>query len=808
MCSNKADFITEETVKASINAFGPMKAAGMDELPPCVFQHFGELAIRRLVQLYKASYLLGHVPLPWREAKAVFIPKVGKSDYAEARSFRPITLSTFMIKIMERVILWHINQNHLKISPLSDNQHAFRSGRSTETALTSLVTQIEEGLEKKEYALGVFLDIQGAFDNVSAKAIERGMRKKGLPESLIKWYCHYVGHRRLVVDHNGIKVVRYLTRGTPQGGVLSPVIWNLVFEDFLALFEQRRVTANGFADDGALMILGENPHVMMMHMQLAVNRALEWGKSCELNFSPEKTVVVLFTRKYKPDIPQELRMGEMKVPFSSTVKYLGVTLDKKLSWKAHIDRTVKAAKFKLMRVRNAMGKLWGINPLMMRWLYTGCIRPAISYAALVWAQACQKQWVVTALKRVNRLALTAIGHFRRSTPTAGLEIIMHVRPLDVHIQFEACLALNRTSFTMGADGEHINHKVIRGGHREYCSKLLDRLNLTITESDKVTPTYRWRKLFELDKESFSHGKPYPCQLGTYEVYTDGSGQDGKFGSGTVVFRGPAASVNIQDYWYSYLGEEASVFQGEVYAIKSAANWLAEKEMVRKNIIIYSDSRAALLALNQTKIKSKLVLSTRRVLDRVGKDNTVVLRWVKAHVGHFGNEFADELAKKGAEGQRVCADAPNIPESMIKSRFRNIFDTHWQDKWAHRGDCRQTKQWMPRISRKISYNILGLGRKTVSWLVQLITGHNFMKRHESLVNGDEENMCRLCLEEEETSFHVMAECPALARPRLEVFGTPFQRTPLQWTTKQVVSFVREASIDGLLDPAGLYGSNAE
>ena len=160
-----------------------------------------------------------------------------------------------------------------------------------------------------------------------------------------------------------------------------------------------------------------------------------------------------------------------------------------------------------MRVRNAMGKLWGINPLMMRWLYTGCIRPAISYAALVWAQACQKQWVVTALKRVNRLALTAIGHFRRSTPTAGLEIIMHVRPLDVHIQFEACLALNRTSFTMGADGEHINHKVIRGGHREYCSKLLDRLNLTITESDKVTPTYRWRKLFELDKESFSHGKP-------------------------------------------------------------------------------------------------------------------------------------------------------------------------------------------------------------------------------------------------------------------------------------------------------------
>ena len=156
-------------------------------------------------------------------------------------------------------------------------------------------------------------------------------------------------------------------------------------------------------------------------------------------------------------------MGAQTIPFSKEVKYLGVTLDHKLSWKLHVEQKIKAAKMKLMRLRNAMGKLWGSRPLMTRWLYTGCIRPAISYAALVWAQACERKWVITSLTRVNRLALMMVGHFRKSTPTAGLEVILHVPPLDIHIKYEACLAAYRTQFTISADGGFIEHPRIAGG---------------------------------------------------------------------------------------------------------------------------------------------------------------------------------------------------------------------------------------------------------------------------------------------------------------------------------------------------------
>ena len=71
------------------------------------------------------------------------------------------------------------------------------------------------------------------------------------------------------------------------------------------------------------------------------------------------------------------------------------------------------------------------------------------------------------------------------------------------------------------------------------------------------------------------------------------------------------------------------------------------------------------------------------------------------------------------------------------------------------------------------------------------------------NNDDE--CRLCGEDQESSFHIFAECPALAEYRLRVFGTTFLTLPLQWTTKEVASFINEASIGFLLDPTEILGS---
>lgn len=87
-------------------------------------------------------------------------PKPGKDDYDQVKAFRPITLASFLFKALERVVQWEIEENILSKNPLSCNQHAFRHGVSTQTALSSLCNDIESAIYRDEIALGVFLDIK------------------------------------------------------------------------------------------------------------------------------------------------------------------------------------------------------------------------------------------------------------------------------------------------------------------------------------------------------------------------------------------------------------------------------------------------------------------------------------------------------------------------------------------------------------------------------------------------------------------------------------------------------------------------
>jgi hypothetical protein len=102
--------------------------------------------------------------IAWRQVKMTFIPKTGKPDYTEAKGYRPIFLSSFLLKTMEKLVDRHITDSALRIHPQHRNQHAYQIGKSTETALHNVVTCIDIAIEHKDIALGAFLDIEGIFD--------------------------------------------------------------------------------------------------------------------------------------------------------------------------------------------------------------------------------------------------------------------------------------------------------------------------------------------------------------------------------------------------------------------------------------------------------------------------------------------------------------------------------------------------------------------------------------------------------------------------------------------------------------------
>jgi len=608
------------------------------------------------------------------------------------------------------------------------------------------------------------------------------MANKKLDPAIRLWYNFFLRNRTINVSFKGAMLKRSLMKGTPQGGILSPLMWNIVFDSFLELFNEGPVRVCGFADDAGLIVTGEHPGQLMVYMQKAVNKALQWGVENGLDFNAEKTVSVLFTHKRKYPKPQPLYINNNLIPYSDQVKYLGLILDSKLSWNAHINQKIRVAKALILRIHNALGRLWGPSPKLLKWAFTGIVQPALTYGSLVWAKAAQTVSFKKKLKRVNRLALMSMGHFRKSTPTAGMEIVNFLRPLHLHIAREATLAYVRTSgLTLTTNNNT---------HKSFASDILNVSFLTESRIDNIIRSPNWSRNYQVVTESFASGNPET--VGEIIAFTDGSLINENSGSGFVTI----GKFDLENSYY--LGHQCSVFQAEMYAIYKLIETLIHKHLSNHRIIINVDSQAALKALDSHTINKQSVLSTVKLLNLLGTNNEISLRWVKSHVGFLGNETADQLAKRGATDPLfLMTDRPALSKKIITKAINEVIDSKWNAEWSLDPHCRQTKLWFPTCNELKSRQIVSLNRLEHSNVIQMLTGHNYLNRHSSLVDPSTSPLCHFCQSGDvQTSFHIIAECPSFLMIRRDHFGFHDLLLPLTWTTGQLTGFLREAHI-GLL-----------
>ena len=106
-----------ERVRKAISLFENRKSCGQDKLPPKLLKHLPDNAISLLCKFYDACINTGYTPRPWRESRVVFIPKSGKPDYSQPKAFRPISLTPFLFKTLERLNFWHMQETSLKKIP-------------------------------------------------------------------------------------------------------------------------------------------------------------------------------------------------------------------------------------------------------------------------------------------------------------------------------------------------------------------------------------------------------------------------------------------------------------------------------------------------------------------------------------------------------------------------------------------------------------------------------------------------------------------------------------------------------------------
>jgi len=129
--------VSYNKLKWAIFTFQPYKSPGMDGIMPIMLQRGFELLAGKILMLLRASLALGYIPVSWRHNRVVFIPKPGK-PLTQAKSLRPISLMSFILKILEKLIDRHIRGGVLLEKPLHQHQSAYRAGMSTETASSRL----------------------------------------------------------------------------------------------------------------------------------------------------------------------------------------------------------------------------------------------------------------------------------------------------------------------------------------------------------------------------------------------------------------------------------------------------------------------------------------------------------------------------------------------------------------------------------------------------------------------------------------------------------------------------------------------
>jgi hypothetical protein len=411
----EADFpelekISCREVKAEVESLKIRKAPGHDNIPNCVLKNLSSSAFEFLTIIYNACLRASYFPLDWKIGKVVAISKPGK-DRKLPRNYRPITLLSTIGKIFEKLILNRLLDFEAEKRILKDQQFGFRSKHSTTQQIVRIVETAALRFSENKSTAMVMLDIAKAFDSVWHEALVHKLHTYAFPMYLVKMIKSFLENRISNVTVDGKSSDEYsVPAGSPQGSPLSPFLYNISTNDMPV---PKHCKLAVYADDTALVssITNYEFPVLVDRMASGLAEIGDYFSSWKVNINSEKTEAILFTKSTKMIKLRETH----KIHFNETlewkdqVRYLGVMLDTKLTFKSHIDSCRKKAGmvtkflFPLMKRTSSLSQQGKIT------LYRSYIRPVMTYACPVFSNCadCHMKRLQIFENKCLRMALNA-----------------------------------------------------------------------------------------------------------------------------------------------------------------------------------------------------------------------------------------------------------------------------------------------------------------------------------------------------------------------------------------------------------------
>ena len=737
---------------------GKSTAPGEDGITYKVIKFLSTVDGNPILRLYNMIWEGGRIPRAWKRGIIIPINKPGKPG-----EFRPISLTSCLSKYFERIVL---NRLMFEIKhKLSHNMYGFIAGKSTQHCIHRVKTNVSRGYT-------AFIDLKGAFDRANHQVImgELATLTRG---TLLRIVDDYLSNRSSSVLFQGEESEwRDMELGMPQGGVLSPTLFNILV-NVIASKSMKGITTTVYADDIVLQGLKREDVVR------GLRTFSDICNSIGLVIAPQKCKIMCRSHRGQ----EKFKIQGTLVDFVKSFKYLGIIISVTETRSGDINRIVCATNGRLQLLRTIAHSDFGGSVIALRRLYVSMIRSVIDYSASSLLPLLPGD--IRKLESIQLRAARAILRAPMCTNQHLLRTELGLIPIEQRLTEVAATQLMRTLTSEGDSTlTHLSEHVFSKHKRKWLRGVKTLVGKSIMDKYlQATGQYRVREVppWDFPKVSISWSKGtdkksnrLPEEMrqeylqrvedsgGGIIVYSDGSVlQDGRCGAGFCGYIGGwevfGDSIRVSN--------DCSTTVTEICGMLAAIKY---GEKYSQDMTVVCDSSAALHSLTTKKpMAQEYITKILSIISRMNqKGLSVQFVWAPSHIGILGNERADKLASIGAKKDRIDYIAAPPISKLKMSVGAEVAEKYMIQREATESVTVQRYMGKYEESAPPSYRSLGLDtRKQQIVYSRIRMGYPYLWQVVKRNRPETDTSCRVCKDRDKhTLAHYITECPMLSEVR--------------------------------------------